>query len=85
MPGAIGWDLQLTLNGDGSCTGIELWQGKTEQRIGGWTVTGGKLNIMVGEYNWIGAYVAGDSSFQLSGVPNYDGEGDTGSFVFTRQ
>lgn len=85
MPGTIGWDLQLVLNGDGSCTGTELWQGKTDQSSGGWTVTVGQLNIVVGEYNWTGTYVAGNSSFQLSGVPNYDGEGDTGSFVFTRQ
>ena len=84
-PATIGWDLLLILNADGSCTGTDLWRGETDSSGGGWTVTGSLLNIAVGEYNWTGTYTAGAGSFQLAGVTDYDGEGHTGAFVFTRQ
>ncbi len=84
-PATIGWDVQLQLNADGSVNATEVWQGASESNGGGWSVTGNTLNISAGDYNWSGAYSVGASSFSLSGVPNYDGEGHTGSFVFHRQ
>jgi hypothetical protein len=84
-PATIGWDIQFQLNEDGSANASEVWKGASESNSGGWTVTDKALNMQAGDYNWTGAYSVGANSFTLSGVPNYDGEGDTGSFVFTRQ
>jgi len=84
-PATIGWDIQFQLNADGSANASEVWKGAGDSSSGGWTVTGKTLNLHAGDYNWTGAYGAGANSFTLSGVPNYDGEGDTGSFVFSRQ
>lgn len=84
-PATIGWDIQLQLASDGSVQATEVWQGSTESSGGGWSASGNQLNIAAGEYDWTGAYTASANRFTLSNVPNYDGEGDTGSFVFTRQ
>jgi hypothetical protein len=84
-PGTIGWDVQMQLDADGSATATEVWQGKTESSGGGWSAGGGQLHIAAGWYDWTGPYTVGASQFTLSSVPNYDGEGHTGSFVFARQ
>ena len=83
-PGEIGWDVQLQLNDDGSATATEVWQGKTESAGGGWSTSGNQLNVAVGWYNWTGPYTVSANQFTLSNVANYDDEGDTGSFIFTR-
>jgi hypothetical protein len=46
-------------------------------------LTKGARDEAVGSYNWTGPYSTTPNSFTLSNVPNYDGEGHTGSFVFT--
>ncbi len=84
-PATIGWDVQMQLNGDGSARVTEVWQGSTESNSGGWSASGGQLTLDAGWYDWTGAYTAGGSQFTLVDVPNYDGEGDRGSFVFSRQ
>ena len=83
-PGAIGWNVRLRLDDSGTALVTEVWQGETESSSGGWTATGGQLTLSAGWYSWTGAYTAGANNFHLNGVANYDGEGDTGSFVFTR-
>jgi hypothetical protein len=84
-PATIGWDVQMQLADDGSADATEVWRGSTESSRGGWSAGGGQLNIAVGSYNWTGPYTVSASRFTLSNVPNYDGEGDLGSFVFSRQ
>lgn len=84
-PGTIGWSLQLQINASGGCTGTEVWQGETDRASGSWTVTGDQLHITIGEYNWTGKYSVGSTTFSLTDVPDYDGQGHSGSFVFTRQ
>lgn len=84
-PSEIGWDVQLQIDSDGSLTATEVWEGKTESSGGGWTVTDTQLDIAAGDYDWTGSYSVSSSRFTLSDVSNYDDEGDTGSFVFTRQ
>ncbi len=83
-PAGIGWDVQLRLAENGNATVIEVWQGDTESASGGWTAADGQLRLSADWYNWTGAYTAAGNSFRLNGVANYDGEGNTGSFVFTR-
>lgn len=84
-PATIGWDVQLRLAEDGSVAATEVWQGSTESSGGGWSARGGQLTITAGSYDWKGPYAVGANRFALSNVPDYDGEGDTGSFVFSRQ
>lgn len=84
-PATIGWDIQIQLNADGSASATEVWQGDTESGGGGWSTTGNQLNVAAGSYDWTGTYTVSGNQFTLSNVPNYDGEGDLGSFVFTRQ
>ena len=84
-PATIGWDVQLRLAGDGSVAATEVWRGSTESSGGGWSTGGGQLTIAAGSYDWTGPYAVGADRFSLSNVPDYDGEGDTGSFIFTRQ
>lgn len=84
-PSTIGWDVQLQLAADGSVNATEVWEGSTESSGGGWSTSGTQLNIAAGSYDWTGPYTVTASRFTLSNVSNYDGEGDTGSFVFTRQ
>ena len=84
-PAAIGWDMQLQLGGDGTANLTEVWHGSTESSSGGWSASGNQLTLTVGSYNWTGTYAATANRFTLSNVPNYDGEGDAGAFVFTRQ
>ena len=83
-PGTIGWNVQMRLDDSGTVLVTEVWQGETESYSGGWTAANGQLTISAGWYNWTGAYTAGGNNFHLNGVANYDEEGDTGSFVFTR-
>ena len=83
-PATIGWDVQVQLNADGSASATEVWQGSTESGGGGWSTTGNQLNLDVGSYNWTGPYTVSANQFTLTGVANYDGEGHTGGFVFSR-
>ena len=83
-PGTIGWDVQLRLGDSGTALVTEVWQGETESGSGGWTAANGQMTLSAGWYDWTGAYTAGGDSFRLNGVANYDEEGDTGSFVFSR-
>ena len=83
-PGTIGWDVQLRLDDSGTALVTEVWEGETESYSGGWTAANGQLTISAGWYSWVGAYTAGGNNFHLTGVANYDEEGDTGSFVFSR-
>ena len=84
-PATIGWDVQLQLAADGSATVSEVWQGDAESNGGGWSTAGNQLTLAAGWYDWTGTYTVDANRFTLSGVADYDGEGDTGSFVFTRQ
>lgn len=84
-PATIGWDIQLQLNADGSASATEVWQGETESGGGGWSTAGNQLSVAAGSYDWTGPYTVSGNQFTLSNVPNYDGEGDLGSFVFQRQ
>ena len=84
-PAVIGWDLQLQVRGDGSLGATETWAGSTEPSSGGWSVSGSQLHLTTGSYNWTGTYSASAGSFTLSNVQDYDGEGHTGSFVFSRR
>ena len=84
-PAQIGWDVQFQLSEDGSVHATEVWQGKTESGGGDWSTTGNQLHIEAGGYDWLGPYTVSARQFTLSNVPNYDGEDDTGSFVFARQ
>ena len=84
-PSNIGWDVQVQLNGDGTLSATEVWQGDREQGNGGWSAGGGRMNMQTPNYNWLGSYTATADTFQLTDVPNYDGQGHTGSFEFTRQ
>ena len=84
-PANIGWEVRLQMGEDGSLTVREVWKGSSESSSGGWTAGGGQLTLSAGWYRWTGAYTASAQTFRLNGVADYDGEGDTGSFVFTRQ
>ena len=46
---------------------------------------GNQLTLAAEWYDWTGPYTVEANRFTLSDVTDYDGEGDTGSFVFTRQ
>jgi len=84
-PSTIEWDVRLQINGDGSLSATEVWQGSSESSGGGWSVNGGQLHVAAGWLNWTGPYSTTANSFTLSSVANYDGEGHSGSFVFSRQ
>jgi hypothetical protein len=84
-PSTIGWDVQVQMNADGSASATEVWQGDTGSSGGGWSTSGNQLNLAAGSYNWTGTYTVSANQFNLTGVPNYDGEGHTGGFMFNRQ
>lgn len=84
-PATIGWDVRLQLAADGSATVSEVWQGNAESSGGSWSTAGNQLTLAAEGYDWTGPYTVDANRFTLSDVTDYDGEGDTGSFVFTRQ
>ena len=83
-PADISWDVRVQMNADGSASVTEVWQGSTESSSGGWDAAGGQLTLSAGWYDWTGPYRVSGNQFTLSNIPDYDGEGHTGSFIFNR-